>query len=86
MALQKSYSLPSGLEATGAYHKIDSLVVSVNSLTANVRVFANAVARDNDNPSIANLSFMLPYSESVSLSYAYQQLKLLNEYAGALDC
>ena len=86
MALQKSYSLPSGLIAPDAYHKIMCLNMTKDELTASVKVFATIEARDADSPSIADFVIMLPYSAQVTLAYAYDQLKLFPDYAGAIDC
>lgn len=86
MALKISYVLPSGLVAPDAYHKINALTLTKDELIANVRVFANAEARDLDNPSIAEISFMLKHADNVSLAYAYEQLKLFPDYANTEDC
>lgn len=50
-----------------------------------VRTYANAAARLSGEEGIAQAVYSLPYTPQEGIAWAYNQLKQLPEFAGAVD-
>jgi hypothetical protein len=85
MALQKSITLPSGISASNAYHKIERVHLSLEELLIDVVVFADVNARNTPLAAIARQSYQVAAPESVSIASAYTVLKTFEDYSDAVD-
>lgn len=77
-----------GVGFESAYARINSVNVTKSEATASVKIFESAEARESDEPAIASVTVSLDAPESVDtnlIAYAYEQLKLLPEFEGAVD-
>ena len=93
MAIQKTFSQPSGLEY--GYHKVS--VISVNTITKKgscvVQSFISSQTRLDGKKPVDIKSYNLPdsifttldLSESDARALAYTHLKTLPEFSGAVD-
>ena len=84
MALAKTVETVHGFQAVNAYHCVEGMQVSKDSMTFQVRSY-----KDNSGlPHFADASFNCAYDIAGSnpIAQAYEHLKTLPEFAGATDC
>ncbi|WP_036986291.1 hypothetical protein [Pseudogulbenkiania sp. MAI-1] len=83
MALRKTIALPIGLSVVDAYHRVEYAEVSKDQLRFQVRAYASV-----DFPACHDARYVCPYllDGANPLIQAYEYLKSLPEYAGAVDC
>lgn len=86
MALQHSISLPSGIEVATAYTRIVSATYTKDSLVVTTETHANEQARLDGKPTLLSQSYMVTWQDPIGMTYVYNQLKLLSDFAGAEDC
>jgi hypothetical protein len=85
MALQHSITLESGIECPNAYTRIDSLQHTHDETVVEVQTWSSASTRQALKAPICQRSYSITWAASVSIEYAYNQLKTLPEYEDALD-
>lgn len=84
MALQKTITLPSGLEVVDAYHRVESVLLqSKGQLAFLVRSYF-----DPTKPFVTDQGMTCPYEITGDnpMKQAYLYLKTLPEFADAVDC
>lgn len=85
MALQHPITLDYGITAPEAYARIQAINHTHNELTVTVEWWFNAQARTDLARTIKTHSFNLPWQAGVSLTDAYNLLKLEDYFDGAID-
>ena len=84
MALKKTFTTASGLQAIDAYHRVEQLkVVSKDAISFSVRSYAS-VEKPNFNEVNYSSSYSLDGENPIKQAYVH--LKTLPEFAGAIDC
>lgn len=84
MALKKAIQ-SSGLQVANCYHEI--ICVRIDKRRDAILVQTTAWVEDtkaNEIPE-AGQTFFLPYNNAANVAWAYEQLKTLPEFAGAVD-
>lgn len=85
MALQHSLSLPTGIDLIAAYTRISSIRHTHLETLVSVETWANQEARQNGLSLIRQQSYSIPWLDEVSLTSAYEALKTLEDFTGAVD-
>jgi hypothetical protein len=84
MALKKSVTTVYGFEIPNAYHRVEGVqLVSKTMIRFQVRSFADkekAHFADSQHECVYDMNGSNPFNQ------AYQHIKTLNEFAGAIDC
>lgn len=90
MALQKDIAQEDGV--TTNYHRVLQLIQTVNRQNSiTVLSYVNSSARDNEKSSVMsqpycrNITYEVPYDESMTIVSAYNYLKTLPQFEGAED-
>jgi hypothetical protein len=85
MALVKTVSTLWGFEATNAYHRVENVVLDSKS-TISFRV--RSYKQNTGVPHFADAGFVCQYDLNATnpLTQAYNHVKTLPEFSGALDC
>jgi hypothetical protein len=84
MALKKNTTTEHGINLQDAYYRVDNIVInSKTNMSFLVNVYADKTAKQ-----IQTLSFKCSYvfSGNNPIAQAYEYLKTLEEFAGAVDC
>jgi hypothetical protein len=84
MALEKTVTTPHGFKAVDAYHRVEGTQVSKDKMTFNVRSYKN----NSGLPHFDDASFNCAYNIASDnpIKQAYEHLKTLPEFNGAVDC
>lgn len=84
MALKKSTSTVYGVEVVDAYHRVESVIVN----SKNVISFAVRSYNDPSLPFFQETQYSCAYvlEGKNPIAQAYEHLKTLPEFAGAVDC
>ena len=85
MALQLTVTLPSELVVTNAYIRILDVRFTKDELVVSTTTWASQAAREAEKPVLARQTYALTWTADPSLTYCYDQLKALPEFAGATD-
>ena len=87
MALQKTISLPNNFgtqtEFVGAYIKVRSVNFSKAAAQANVNF---SIAKDGQHLATKQYDFLVDLAGNNAIAQAYEHLKTVPEFAGAIDC
>lgn len=84
MAMQKTYNLPTGLEASNAYHRVERVVlVGKDRMTFRVRSYTSVAC-----PPFSDEGFACEYDLAGDnpIRQAYLYLRTLPQFADATDC
>ena len=84
MALQKTTTTAHGFEAVNAYHRVENVsLVSKTKLSFHLRSY-----KTTDNPFFQEQILTAPYDLAGDnpICQAYQHLKTLPDFVGAIDC
>lgn len=83
MALQKTIQTTFGFEIKNAYVRVEGVRVSKNSIQFQARTSV-----DNEKPHFLDLQYECAYSLDGEnpIKQAYEHLKTLPEFTGAIDC
>jgi hypothetical protein len=86
MALQKTVNTPHGFLANNAYHRVEDIsLINKNSLIFQVKSYASG---SNKNLAFNTVFYTTNYNIEVPnpIKQAYEHLKTLPEFNGAIDC
>jgi mannose/fructose-specific phosphotransferase system component IIA len=84
MAIQKSITTQHGIHVENAYHRVEAVsLLGKTKLRFLLRIYS-----DKNKPSFHEEEFIFDYDLSGGnpLSQAYEHLKTLPEFEGAVDC
>jgi hypothetical protein len=84
MAIRKQVVTPYGFVVADAYHRVeDATIIGKDKMNFSVKVY-----KDIDKVPFSSNSFVCAYDLAASnpLQQAYEHLKTLPEFAGAVDC
>jgi hypothetical protein len=84
MAFKKNVTTIHGLNCSDAYHRVEGLnLLQKNQISFFVRIYADA-----NKKAFSESIFYAPYELTGAnpIAQAYEHLKTLPEFAGAIDC
>lgn len=84
MALKKTVVTPQGFVAVDAYHHVDGIrLIGKDAIAFQLRS-----SKDNTSPQFSDVDFEASYDLDGGnpIAQAYEYLKTLPEFAGAVDC
>lgn len=83
MALKKTVKTPHGFDAENAYHRVEGVRVEKDKIQFQARASIDGI-----KPHFADVSYECAYAIEGEnpIKQAYEHLKTLPEFAGAVDC
>lgn len=89
MAVLINVTTESGVTVEQAYARIDNVVGNKNGLTVYLNYYVNAEAANSHPPFMQTVHLFTPSQDDASVRWdkqAYEHIKQLPEFDGALDC
>ena len=85
MALLHTCTLQTGISLPEAYTRVTSATYTKNELTVGVSTWASERARLDELTPVSTASYTLPWLGDISMTYLYDQLKLITDFVEATD-
>lgn len=85
MALQTSYQSAMGFTAPTAYLRIVSFSGDKTNIICNIEIHYNKESKDSGKANIGYNTVFLQLVDGATMQQMYDALKLLPEFAGAID-